>query len=560
MKLRTSFFNATVLKKDITRFAPAWGLYLTAMMLLMLTASTDLGYRFVTDLGMTINVLSVVNLGYALVCAALLFGDLFNTRLCNALHAMPLRREGWFLTHFTSGMLFSLVPNLIVALCLMPRLGFYWFTALIWVGGLTATYLFFFGAAVLAAMCTGSRFAMVLVYGLINFLSILLMWTAQYLFEPLLYGIEINTEPFIFLSPVSYLCTHELNYFNFLDKITNYYNPANGWPYTLGVGAVGLVMIVAALLLYRTRRLESAGDFITVRALSPVFLALYTLAAGMALFLFATVMLAENEYVFLAVGIAAGFLTGRMLLKRTVKVFKISTFVGLAAVMVVLFGSLGLAKMDALGVVNWVPEQDEVAAVTICYHYSYVEDDPGYTTTDEAEIRELIGIHERILQDGSRDTTRAYDKFALQYTMKDGSTVTRYYPLDYSIPALWSMTPWFSKTEFVLETDDVAALLANIEYIEVRMDDMPEDKYSSGVFVVTGEDVQELLKCIVADCEAGDLSQDWNYYMCRSSAEHKGELNIYLRKGNNIHISLWDEAIQTLIWLDDYMIEEGLFY
>ena len=27
MKLRTSFFNGTVLRKDITRFAPVWGLY-----------------------------------------------------------------------------------------------------------------------------------------------------------------------------------------------------------------------------------------------------------------------------------------------------------------------------------------------------------------------------------------------------------------------------------------------------------------------------------------------------------------------------------------------------
>ena len=558
MKLRTSFFNATVLKKDITRFAPAWGLYLTAMLLLMLTLSAEAGYQEVTELGMTINVLSIVNLGYALVCAALLFGDLFNTRLCNALHAMPMRREGWFLTHFTSGLLFSLAPNLIVALCMMPQLGVYWFTSLIWVGGMTATYLFFFGAAVLAAMCTGDRFAMTLVYGLINFLSILLMWTAMYLFEPLLYGIEIDTRPFIFLSPVSYLCTHELNYFNFLDKIMSYYNPIDGWPYTLGIGAVGLVMLILSLLIYRKRHLESAGDFITVRVLSPVFLMLYTLAAGMALFLFANLFVADNEYIFLAVGVAAGFITGTMLLKRTVKVFKPATFVGLAAVMVVLFGALGLSRMDVLGLINWLPEQNEVAAVTICYHYSYVEDEAGYTTTDEAEIRELIGIHKAILEDGSQDTNRAYDKFALKYTMKDGSTVIRYYPRDYSIPALSSMTPWFSKPEFVLETDDMEALLANIEYIEVRMNNMPEDKYNSGVFPVTGEDIAELLACIVADCEAGNMSQDWNYYAQRSYEEIKGEMNICLRIGNNIYLSIRNDAVQTGAWLDDYMIEEGL--
>ena len=560
MKLRTSFFNAAVLRKDITRFAPAWGLYLTAMLLLMLTIFAEEHYSLASSLGLTINLLSVVNICYALVCAALLFGDLFSSKLCNALHAMPMRREGWFLTHMVSGLMFSVVPNLVVGLCLMPRLGVYWFVALIWVGGMTATYLFFFGAAVLSAMCTGNWFAMTLVYGLINFLSILIMWTAQYLFEPLLYGIEINSEHFIFLSPVSYLCTHELNYLNFLDKIMSYYNPVNGWPYTLGIGAIGLVMLIGSLQIYRKRHLESAGDFITLRALSPVFLALYTLAAGMALFLFASVILADNEYVFLVVGIAAGFITGSMLLKRTVKVFKPATFVGLAVVMAVVFGSLGLAKLDVLGLVRWVPEQEEVKSVSFCYHYSYVEDDPGYMTTDEEEIRELISIHKRILQDGSQDTNRAYDKFALQYTMKDGSTVTRYYPLDYSIPALSSMTPWFSKPEYVLETDDLEALLDNIEYIEVRMNNMPEDKYSSGVFLVTGEDVPALLEKIIADCEAGHMSQDWNYHRLRSSAEVKGDLNIFMREGNNIYISLWNEAVYTNNWLVDYMIEEGLFY
>ena len=44
MKSRTSFFNTTVLRKDITRFAPAWGLYLTGMLLICLTLFTEEDY------------------------------------------------------------------------------------------------------------------------------------------------------------------------------------------------------------------------------------------------------------------------------------------------------------------------------------------------------------------------------------------------------------------------------------------------------------------------------------------------------------------------------------
>ena len=56
------------------------------------------------------------------------------------------------------------------------------------------------------------------------------------------------------------------------------------------------------------------------------------------------------------------------------------------------------------------------------------------------------------------------------------------------------------------------------------------------------------------------MSQDWNYHRLRSSAEVKGDLNIFMREGNNIYISLWNEAVYTNNWLVDYMIEEGLFY
>ena len=41
MKLRTSFFNPTVLKKDITRFAPVWGLYSVALLLILMVFNVE---------------------------------------------------------------------------------------------------------------------------------------------------------------------------------------------------------------------------------------------------------------------------------------------------------------------------------------------------------------------------------------------------------------------------------------------------------------------------------------------------------------------------------------
>ena len=557
MKSRTSFFNAAVLRKDITRFAPVWGLYLTGMLLLALTFFTEENYQLAEILGVSIGIFSLVNFCYALVCGAVLFGDLFNSRLCNALHAMPMRREGWFVTHLVSGVLFSVVPNLAVGLCFMPRLGVYWYVALVWVGGMTATYLFFFGAAVLAALCTGSRFAQTLVYGLINFLSILVMWVVQYLYIPLQYGLEIDYPPFVFLSPVCYLCSNELNYVNFLDKIYGYYDPANGWPYTLGIAAVGIVMLIGALLLYRKRHLESAGDFITVRFLSPVFLVLYTMATGMALFLFSSVFAVDRDYLFLAVGIIAGFITGKMLLKRTVKVFKPATFLGLAVMMAVLFGSLGLAKLDVLGLVRWMPEQERVRSVTV-HSLEDTYNRYAHTATDEAEIRELMEIHREFIEGQNTDAPIWYNSVYLTYTLDNGRTVTRRYRLDYEDPAALRMAPWLSKPEFVLHTNDVENLINKVNYIEVELyyDKFYNDTAIEPFEIVVGADARALLEAIVADCEAGRMVQDYGYYeIYFDNSPTIGYIRINVGGDGDIAIDIRESAVLTCGWLKDHLAE-----
>ena len=73
MKLKTSFFNPTVLKKDITRFAPLWGLY-TIFMLLFLFFMWDVERdRFATMAPSIMQMMGVVNLAYAGIAAIMLF-------------------------------------------------------------------------------------------------------------------------------------------------------------------------------------------------------------------------------------------------------------------------------------------------------------------------------------------------------------------------------------------------------------------------------------------------------------------------------------------------------
>ena len=151
MKLRTSFFNPTVFKKDLTRFAPTWVLYTIALFMMMaICLDAPYDYRKAQSIADTISFMAAVNLCYGLLNAQLLFGDLFNSRHVNALHAMPLRRETVFLTNAVSGLLFSLGPTAVMALLSMPLLAGTivhnaWQIGLLWFVGVNLEFLCFFG-------------------------------------------------------------------------------------------------------------------------------------------------------------------------------------------------------------------------------------------------------------------------------------------------------------------------------------------------------------------------------------------------------------------------------
>ena len=338
MKLRTSFFDATVFKKDITRFALLWALYLIGG--LLAAFDSDLHARALESV---MSRMGWISFFYAMLAAQLLFGDLFDARLCHALHAIPLRREGWFLTHVTSGILFSLVPNLLISLVMMRSLGQLWYTALIWLLAMELQYVFFFGLAVLCMMVSGRRLAAVAVYMILNFFALAVSWIDDTVFLPTHYGIINGTERYTPFLPLQGL-SDESDYFSVIhspncpcrtvdagEGIFVSINPANcdysfggfgtSWTYLIILAVIGVALAVMALLLYRKRNLESAGDFIAFQSLKPVFTVAYTFCAAA----FVQKVGYEMEvpfYLFLALGLVVGYFTSQMLLHHSLRVFK----------------------------------------------------------------------------------------------------------------------------------------------------------------------------------------------------------------------------------------------
>ena len=538
MKLKTSYFNSAVFRKNMTRFAPAWVLYGIFLLLILATMAdaNSQASNLASDLGNSLMPFALLNAGYALLCAQLVFGDLFNARMCNALHAMPMRRECWFLTNALSGLFFFLLPTAVMAGLSILFLRQYLYVALVWLLGMLLQYLFFYGVAVFSVFCVGNRFAMVLVYGIINFLSILAYWLVYTFYEPLLYGIEVNTEPFLLVCP----------FVKFLTLDVMAVRPVVGilWvtmAYYAICAAVGLLFLGAGLALYRKRALENAGDFMAVRRLSPVFLVLYTFCAGAALYLFNKLFVSEDTMLFLLLGVVGGFFTGKMLILRTVRVFTKRSFLQLGALLGAFILTVVLTWLDPLGITRWVPKENEVAQITISEGGSY--SDQVVTISDPVLIQEALAIHQQGVDDRDGGFNGKPDvKIFISYKLKSGMTALRNYYIDVDTDAGRCLQKYLSTPDCVL----------GISYHELSD---PKDLVrieigKSEVEITDAQQMQGLLAALAMDCQAGNMAQSGSFHQGEDQAEW-----IYLvtemddRSVNYRFIQIYECCENTTRWL-----------
>lgn len=544
MKLRTSCFKPITLKKDIFRFAPVWALYLIGMMLVLLGNGYSEYSRFAKyTLSQMLPAFAVVNLGYALIIGMLLFGDLFNTKMCYSLHAMPYRRESWLATHLVSGLLFSLVPNAIACLYLMVRLEAYWFLALYWYLAITLQFLFFYGIAAVSAMLTGSRFAMLAVYAIFNFVAMLLYFSVNVIYAPMLEGVVVNTQAFTRFSPVVELFSFEFFLFERENRIVEgathvffiYKGLGTGWGYTAILSILGLVAMGVAFWLYRKRHLECAGDFVAFPRLKGAFCIILTLCVTLVFALAGKLL--EGLLLWIFVGLFVGFFGSLMLLERRVKVFRKGTWLGFAAMVVVVALSVCAMAFDWLGIESWTPSVQQVQSVQVSNSSQYdIFENGGYgnrlsaTLEDPADIDRIIQAHEDILGRLGEMNINGNDRHrvTLVYKLKSGRTVVRSYYAPASGTNYQIIRSYLYRPISVLGFADAAAAAKNITYFYCDKGPVPPALY------------EEMLEALMGDAANGTIDPQ-KYGDCYVEYE--------IRDGNQtihryMHIS--DQAEKTL--------------
>ena len=560
MKSRISLFNKTVLLKDITRFCPVWIIFsILSIMPVLGNVSTAVmmpeeNYG-AYQIDMSTGSMAITSFVYAMICAFFLFGDLFKGRLCNALHALPLRRETWFATHALAGFLFFLVPNTAVALIYLLFLGQCWFLSPLWLLAGSVMYLFFFSLALVCIMLTGSRFAATAVYLLINFFSMLCYWMVETYYAPLLPGLHIPSDIFTWFCPVAMLASGEYfvveetyvfkhSWSNGIYRYT-FHGLTNDWLYICIAAGLALALIALALVLYRKRKLESAGDFLAFRKPQPVFLVIFSLAVGA---IFQTIFgLFDSNVVSMIIGLIIGSYAGQMLLRRSIKVFDKRSFFWCGSLACALILTLALTYIDPLGLTRWTPEPEQVTSITLSDNYEfddsmmeYYSKDPTVTIKDPEQIRKVISIHQRIISQKAYiipESIYAYNPYItsvhITYHMADGREVVRRYYLGNK--ALFTeLQPFFCDTEFLLGYTDFETFFNEVDTVIL-----------DGNEIRTASQARALLEAVWADCENGDMYQgsDNPTY----SSGHWIEIQT---KHNYIQLEVFGSSQKTLDWIN----------
>ena len=434
MRSKTSCFNSTLFKKNLSRYWPLWGLasfggamFPLAMLVnllhdgFQLWSPLETRQAYYTVLSYGVPVISIV---YAILCAMAVWSYLYNARSVGLMHTLPIRREGLFLTNLLSGLVMMAIPyavtGVLTVLVTMLFGGFEPVGVLVTILGVAGESVFFFGLATFCAFIVGNVFMLPALYALFNFLAVLTDFTVNLLAQGFCFGIYSSYSGTVeWLSPVVYLIqkispnstyetqwvTDRLGGQRYETSVLTSVTLENGW-LIAAYAAAGAALLGLAWLLYRRRRSESAGDVVAVGWMKPVFrygCAVYAaILGGRLLYALLWESFQSGRYftvlpmiLCMIAGGAIGYYAASMLLAKTPRVFK-TTWKGMLAVALGCAALCGAMKCDLFGVVRRVPAPDSVKLVNVYAAGSNYYLTPG---KDDALIEKVRTLHQTIIDD-----------------------------------------------------------------------------------------------------------------------------------------------------------------
>lgn len=618
MTLKTSSFkiNPTIFRKNITRFWPIWALYLAIMVFMMPVALYN-NVRYLSRTSgnemlpisvfeeallsdkleallqvLNMNLLPVVIAIFSIMAAVAVFSYLYMSRSCNMMHAFPVTRTEMFVTNYISGLLFLIVPQVVIFLmtavvCAVTGTPGIQYLA-IWLVFVIGLSFFFYSTAVFCCMLTGHVFPGFAFYFFFQVVYAVFANLIISLASIIGYGLGSVQNmggqegiPAIWLSPLVYLSLDDRLGFDYLwNKYLIEEVVVNGG-LQIGLYCIpAVILIVLSIWLYKRRNLECAAEMTAHKFVKPMTRWAVTIVGAIGLsHWFTSVFFSGSRhyvYIFCVMLILASwilFFLLEMAINKKFKIFKKIRFLEWGICIVAMIVVTGLVEIDAFGVEKRQPDLAEVKGIVVYANHEMLVTEPD-------DMEQIYNAHKAIID--AKDEYEAYDyattgvwfdngmpmddawttyrteRVRFEYIMADGSVFKRYYDIptdatymmDAASPAsiirdVQMKTNSYVKSWMVVNYEDVE-ITGGILY---KYDDVSESKVEIGQ-----EDMQVLYEAILKDIAANNHG---GYFGSELDANNKAiDYDYY-----NAHINFWgvmeEEPVEVWSLIDALYGEEN---
>lgn len=517
MKSKTSFFNKMIFRKDITRFWPLWAIQLAIGVLAIIAPMmSELSYQRSIQAGMGSEMsflvtliqnscLSPYTMGVSILVAVCVFMYLTRERDAYTIHSFPFTRTTLFMSHYLAGLAILLVPPVIIELllALVARLQGLnvLLVVLIYLLEWVIQIIFFYSLACVVVMLTGNPFMSLLIYFVLNFLTVGVRLLYSSLAELFVYGNQ-GSDAFWYLDgKVVKILTPVYNFFlRNNDSIATYRileddtRVLNYKEMIQNVGATAyyilpaVLFIAVALILYRVRKLEAAGDMIAFNWGRPVFrvvfvfcasllfaLGVYYLSFGNTISSYAYGRIFKIILVLVAFGTVFFYLLSNMILDKTFFIWKRTSYWRMALFTVLMVLGIVGARNGQMG--SAIPDRDKIIGVTVRIQFGdeeYVYQKAELNLTDTKGIDEIYKQNKAILKYGRNldvddyDDSNLMDTVEITYYAKEETT--QKYRCEYPIQSGNAIVNNLEK--YLKSRDDVCEMVygdAYKQYVQSKM-------------------------------------------------------------------------------------------
>ncbi|MBR3810900.1 MAG: ABC transporter permease [Agathobacter sp.] len=574
MKSKISFFNKTIFLKNATLYWPIWVIYTLALFInqpILLWIFNNMEYwsvgsggykdeaqfRDLMDLLGFMPCVIIIAIG-AVFTGMALFSYMYNHKSANMIHSLPVDRTQLYGTTLISGWAFLIVPLFATAvfttiLCIVytiPGIAYVW----AWFLVTAITAFVAFSIVTICALFTGHIVVMPMYIVVVNCLSWIIYWLIYIVVTTFGYGVSSLGD--IANKIAKLFCPLQCFYENL------------GWEYAYtqlgeikdivfhGTGTivfyliVAVALYVAAYVIYRKRKIEQAGDFLTVNWVKPIFRS----AVGIIGAIYGAMLIREvlletrigcSVPMFVVIMLVIGaicYFAADMFIKKSFHVFKKKDWLRCGIFSVVLFvfyfGLYAVAEKYE----NYLPKEAEIESATVQFGYA--------VTFDDERVGEITEIHETILRELdaieklSEDGDRYYNSVRISYQLTNGEYITRRYMLPTGLETLKRVVDKISELE--ADEENFLRYLLCDRYDEVILfesgwleapfingderldaDGVPNINYESKIVDVM--QAKALYEAIVADAKAGTLIKyNTNLY---AYEEYGYDMETYFKSG-----------------------------